>query len=247
MAHNKSNPFDFAETAATAQPGTRKLDYTPRLIDLADTRAHDLILKVSKTPELHTVANKALDSGETLDCIDLINAVYDNAQILTDTKVLDGCPDDQLARLLESRRSDRSKTAAKGLRTSIQITKNWISCMYAELLIRQAMGKPYNGPTHELDTSDLEAVGRKIKSLQSKKSRLGKLAEFDSDAAQELEAVEAEIARLNELRPGTRVSAKTVVKDMTVNQIRELVKNIDPSTLPAEEQAKLQELIAKLG
>jgi predicted nuclease with TOPRIM domain len=125
--------------------------------------------------------------------------------------------------------------------------------MYAELLIRIKMGKPYTGQLgsaaidYEALGSDQDAISRKVKSLQSKKSRLNKLAAYDNDAKQELREVEAEIARLNELRPTVRITSKVAVKDINVDQLRAALKNIDVASLPADEQAKMQELMSKLG
>ena len=86
-----------------------------------------------------------------------------------------------------------------------------------------------------------------MKSLQSKKSRLGKIAQYDADAKKELEETEAEIARLNALRPSVRVTTKTIIKDLGIDQLREVLKNIDPKSLPEDEQAKLLELMKKIG
>jgi hypothetical protein len=125
--------------------------------------------------------------------------------------------------------------------------------MYAELLIRSYWNKPYTGQagSAEIDIDalkdDQDALSRKVKSLQSKKSRLGKIAQYDANARKELEEVNAEIDRLNALRPTVRVSAKTIVKDIGVDQLREVLKGIDPASLPEDEQAKLLELMKKLG
>lgn len=248
MSTNKArDPFQFEQSATTDKAGVRKLDFTPMLINTADTRASELMVTVSKKPELHALANQAIDTGETTALFDLIHAVYTDEQIAEDAQILAGASEDQLSRLLESRRSDRSKTKAKGLRSNVQVCRNWISCGYAEILVRKAWDKPYDGPAHELDASDLEAVNAKIRSLQSKKSRLNKLAGFDAEAKKEFEAVEAEIERLQALRPGTRVQTKTVLKDASVDDIRNILKAIDPADLPESERVAYEELMAKLG
>lgn len=254
MKDNKTtnNPFQF-EQSNTTSTESRRLDFTPALIDRSNQRASDLMMTVGKKPELFDLANKAIDSGNPQDLIDLIGAVYDDEQIKSDSKILDGCDENQLSRLLESRRSDRSKAKKKNPRSNIQVCKTYISSMYAELLIREYWNKPYTGQagSAEIDIDSLkddqDALSRKVKSLQSKKSRLGKIAQYDANARKELEDVEAEIARLNALRPTVRVSAKTIVKDIGVDQLREVLKGIDPATLPEDEQAKLLELMKKLG
>ncbi len=249
----ESNPFDFTMVANNTTSESRKLDLTPILIGTSNDRASALMMKVSKNPEFHALANKALDSGEPTDLIELITTVLGAEQIKTDSSILSGADDDQLSRLLESRRSDRSKSKSKGPKTSVGVCKTYISSMYAELVIREFWNKPYTGQTNattlDMDAlaNDMDAVTRKIKSLQSKKSRLKALAGYDTNAKVELEEVEAEIARLNELRPNSRVVTKTVVKDIDINDLRAALKTIDPKTLGEDEQAKLQELMAKLG
>ena len=243
----ENNPFEFIAVQDNSSE-SRKLDFTPILIGTSNTRATELMQTVSKTPELFELANTAIDGGQPQDLIDLINAVYDDETIKTDSKILDGADEDQLSRLLESRRSDRSKAKAKGPRSNITVCRTYISAMYAELLIREYWQKPYAGTNAvEVNTNDMDAIVSRIRSLQSKKSRLKKLAEYDEDARNDLEEVEAEIDRLNELRPNSRTVTKTVVKDMPTEQLRAVLKAIDPSSLPEDEQAKLIDLMAKLG
>lgn len=248
----ESNPFDFNTEVELNASESRKLDMTPILIGTSNTRAQELMVKVSKTPELFELANTAIDGGQPQDLIDLIKAVYSDEDIHADSMILNGANDDQLSRLLESRRSDRSKAKAKGPRKNITVCKTYIAAMYAEMLIREYWQKPYAG-TSSLPTDikalaeDQEALVAKIRSLQSKKSRLKKLAGYDIEAKTELEEVEDEIERLNALRPTTRVVTKTVIKDMGADQLRSLLKAIDPETLPEAEQQKYTDLMAKLG
>lgn len=241
-----TNPFEFSsEQQATA--GGRKLDYTPSLINLSNSRATELMQKVSKNPELHVLADRAI-SGDTSALIELIRTVFDEDTIKTDSQLLEGADEDQLSRLLESRRSDRSKAKAKGPKSNISVCRTFIASMYAELLIREYWQKPYAGTTaNSIDPHDLAAVTSRIRSLQSKKSRLKKLAQYDQTAKEELRAVEDEIDRLNILRPSTRTVSKTVVKDVEVEQLREILKSIDPETLPEAEREKYMQLLAKLG
>ena len=146
-----SNPFDFsAEQSATSE--SRKLDLTPILIGTSNTRATELMQSVSKKPELHVLANKAIDNGQPQDLIDLIKAVYDDETIQTDSKILEGADEDQLSRLLESRRSDRSKAKAKGPRSNITVCRTCISAKYAEMLIREYWQKPYAGTMQTTST-----------------------------------------------------------------------------------------------
>lgn len=249
MTNNKksesvSNPFEFAATTVSE---SSKLGFTPALIAQSNSRAAELMRAVAEKPELHALANRAIDVGEPQDLIDLIKAVFDDETVHADSKLLTGANDDELSRLLESRRSDRSKSKAKGPRTNARVCQAYISAMYAELLIREYWQKPYSGVSAVVDSTDTEAVTRRIKSLQSKKSRLNKLAAYDVDARIELEETVAEIERLNALRPTTRTSSVTAVKSLEVDNLRAMLKDIDPKTLPEAEQAKFIALMAKLG
>ena len=247
MTNNKkseSNPFEFAKTTVAE---SSKIGYTPALIAHSNGRAAELMRSVSEKPELHTLANRAIDVGEPQDLIDLIKAVFDDETVHADSELLTGASEDELSRLLESRRSDRSKAKAKGPRTNARVCQTYISAMYAEMLIREYWQKPYSGVSVVVDSTDTEAVTRRIKSLQSKKSRLNKLAAYDADAKAELEETVAEIERLNALRPTTRTSSVTAVKSLEVDQLRAMLKDIDPATLPEAEQAKFISLMAKLG
>lgn len=247
MTH-ATNPFEFSAMQNTTK-SSRKLDYTPQLIALSNKRATELMLTVAKTDELHELGNKMLDDGKVSDLLELINKVYSADAIKADADVLDGCDDEQLARLLESRRSDRSKAKTKGLRQSQAVCVTYISSMFAELLIRDKMGKPYQSATavEEVDTDDQDAIKRRVKSLQTKTCRLRKLAAYDAAAANELEETEAEIARLNGYRPTVHAAGKLTVSDTTVSQLREVLKTVDASKLGADELVRFNALVAKLG
>lgn len=242
-----SNPFDFGNANATLST-SRKLDLTPELINTANARAIGLITEASKNAKYHELANKMLD-GNVQDLLDLINQIQ-GEHIVDDAKFLSGASEDELSRLLESRRSDRSKAKAKGLRSSIQVTQTYVAAMYAELLVRQAWNKPYTGNVEshlDLATADKIQLDKKIASLSSKASRLRKLAKYDAAANADLKAVEAEIERINKFRPNSRSSVETVLKSASIDQLRDALKSADTSSLSEEEQAKLQDLMAKLG
>lgn len=245
-----NNPFEFTQQD-TAETQSRKLDFTPSLIAQSNARAIELMKSVSTNPELYDLANTALDGLKPQDLIDLINAVFNDETIQDDSKLLTGADDDQLSRLLESRRSDRSKAKAKNPRSSVAVCRTYISAMYAELLIRSIWNKPYQSADAGLNMSELaedkEALTRKIKSLQSKKCRLGKTAPYVEADAAALEEVEAEIDRLNSLRPNTRVVSKTVIRDADTETIRQALSMIDLASLEDADREKYEALIAKLG
>lgn len=245
-----NNPFAGLTAAASSNSDSRRMDFTPALINRANQRAQEVMLKGSEHAEL---ANKVINDGDTSDLLELIDTILGQELIAQDAEVLEGCDPDQLARLLESRRSDRSKAKKKGLNSSVIVCKTYISAMYAELMIRIKMDKPYAGAPTALNYSidelakDQDALTRKIASLQSKQSRLRKLAEYDEAAKSELSELQAEIARLSDLRTGTRVKTKTAVQSPDIEAIRATLKSIDPATLPVEDQEKFLALMAKLG
>lgn len=247
-----TNPFDNLTTTQGDSTQSRKLDLTPALITTANTRAVELRRIVSEKPELYPLANKMIQDGQVQDLIELIHAVFSEEVIQADAQILSGADDDQFSRLLESRRSDRSKAKSKGISTNNAACMTYISAMYAELMIRSAWNKPYTGVNNsaniDLDAlkDDRAALNRKVKSLQSKKCRLAKIAKYDASAQAELDAVEADIEKLNQFR-GTTTSSKTVIKSADVDSVREALL-IAKQTVTDESQLKqIDELLAKIG
>lgn len=240
------NPFAGIGTADTKESGFKKLDHTPELMNTSNRRAHEALVAMPKKPELFATANTVLDNGTYPEAVNLLTQIIGQDVISEDAKFLNDATDEELSSLLESRRSDRSKTKAKGLRSNIQITEKFLSCVYAEMLVRIASGKEYNPDTATdvLDEEDLIAVGKKIKSLQSKACRLRPLAKYDDDAQAQLDATDAEITRLSSLRPNTKT---TSVKSIPADELRAMLKEIDPAELPDDRRAQYEALIAKLG
>lgn len=246
-----TNPFVFAATESE-QTQSRKLDYTPQLIAISNNRAAELMKEVSKRPELHDLANRVLDDCEASDLIELLETVYDEQTIAEDAEFLEGASDEMFDRLLKSRQSDRSKAKTKGPRSNVRVCQTYMAAMYAELLIRKAWNKPYNASNSSLESADFsedaDARERRIKSLQSKKCRLAKLAGYDQSAKQELEEVQAEIDRLVSLRPNApKVAGKVVIKNDQLPELRKVLESIDPTTLEDKERIAYEQLLAKLG
>lgn len=241
-----TNPFDFGVATEGTQSGIRKIEFTSQLVALSNSRASECIRETSKRPELLELANRVLDDGQAVDVFELLETVIGKDVISDDAQFMaDGSPD-VLDRLLESRRSDRSKTKAKGLRKSMDICLNYFSAAYAELLVRSAMKKPYEATGNDLDETDKDAISRKVKSLQSKQSRLSQIAKYDPSKQAELDAVKDEIARLNNLR-GTSVKTSTAIKSSDLTAMRETLKQVDTSGLSEEDKAKFEVLMSKLG
>jgi hypothetical protein len=254
MKDNKSqstNPFVFADTAAP-ETNQRKLDHTTELIGISTSKARDLIKAVADRPDLHEQADKVITNCDFSETVNLIKAVFDDETIESDAAFMVGTDDTTFGKLLESRRSDRSKAKAKGPKKNMMVCINYLSAAYAEVLIRSAWNKPYNATNAtEIDTellaSDRDALERKIKSLQSKKCRLAKTAQYVESDKIELAETEAEIDRLTALRPTSNVQAKTVIKGLDIAQIQDIMKSLDKSKLTPEQQAAYDDVMTKLG
>ena len=240
-----SNPFVF-DTTSNESKASRKIEFTTQLIAISNSKANEIIRTASQDSELANLANKILDNGEVSDTFNLINQIIPEEIQTEDALFLTDANPDVLDRLLESRRSDRSKAKAKGLRTSMSVCLTYFGSAYAELLVRKAANKPYEASSSNLDENDRDAISRKIKSLQSKQSRLSPLAKYDTDKAKELDDVKAEIARLNDLR-GTSVKVSSAIKSEDLTVIREALTQVDKSALTEDQQAKLEDLMTKLG
>lgn len=239
-----TNPFETLTASAETKTG-RKLAYTDMLNSIAIERAGDAIKTASQKPELFAVANAMMDSGDPADLQTLFEQTGVLDHVTEDAASLEGCDDDTLKRMLESRRSDRSKCKKKGVRSSIVTCRAYVAAFYAELVIRQALDMPYTGrvgvAAAELNTDDMDAVNRRIKSLQSKKCRLNKLAAAgDAEAQNELDETVAEIERLRAFRPAT---STTVVKSIKVDELREALSKLSADEVPEEVRA----LLAKIG
>lgn len=252
LTKNAVNPFENL-SASVETVSTRRLSYSASLIAKANDLAQKVIMGGTQHPEL---AQKVITDANTGDLLQLISETIGVETVKAEASILDGCSDDELAKLLESRRSDRSKAKKKGPASSMVVCKTYISAFIAELLVRQKLGKDYqSGSSHvvEYDPNELakdqEKLVRKIKSLQSKQCRLKKLADVDKQAEAEYRQVQEEIARLNELRIGKpRVATtKVVIKANELTALRETLASIDPATLPEDEQEKFLNLMSKLG
>ena len=246
---DQTNPFEFEAVGNNSNPDTRKLIHTEQLKNISNARAIELINAIKSNPELHEPVKQMMADGDVAILLDIIGKTFSDEQFVEDSKFMIGASDDVLDRMLESRRSDRSKARAKGLKSDMNILVNWISSMYSELLIRTITGKAYNATqtTTDFDSSDAEAIKRRIKSLQSKKSRLNQLAQYNPDAKIEFEAVETEIARLNALRGTTSVTGKTALKNASAEEIRQALALVDVNSLSDEQQKIMADLMAKIG
>lgn len=214
-----------------------------RLIDAAMDK-----VKKEATEGLTTtkdMIDEALDSGTYSSACNLIEAVIGTPQC----GALAECTDDELSRLLESRRSDRSKTKKKGLRTNVAVMLTYFAAVIAEMAIRAASGKEYvaQSAAATIDVEalalDQEALNKKIRSLQSKQSNLRRALKYipaDTDAPErdELKRVQAQIEELQSRRTSTvkTVSAK-VPSAETLKQAIAAMSEEEKQALIAQLQA----------
>lgn len=240
--------FNFG--SSTVSQGRNQIRFTAQLNTISNQRATEALRAATENPDLFKMANDVFDSGDANQLFDFLNRTVGH-NLEADALFLDGATDKEFDSMLESRRSDRSKTKAKGPRNSMDLAVKYLATGYAEQLVRLAWNKPYDATSAgaELDTTDVDALNKKIKSLQSKKSRLTKLVELGDQAAQnEYKAVVDEIDRLSSFRPTTRTTSQTVLKDsIDTNVLRQALTAVDTSKLTEEEAQKLADLMARLG
>ena len=237
------NPFNNLEAVVTKQT-SRKLAYTNQLQATARARAIELT-KACTDPERATKANTMLATGNVDILLGLIYDMFTDETIRQDAAFMEPATSDELAKMLESQRSNRSKAKRSGL-TAMTNVLGFISAMYAELMIRSVSGKAYNASGNKLtdDRTELAAdsalLTKKINSLASKKSRLSKLAIYDESAKTELEQVESELKELRALRPER---TRTAVKSKLQDEVRAALASLKESDMTPE----LLELMKKLG
>lgn len=246
--NNSNLSFNFTDKAVTN--GKNQIEYTAALNSLSRTRAQEAMRVASTDPELFEIANAVIDNGNPTQLFDFLEQTV-GYNVDEDVKVLVGATDDELSRLLESRRSDRSKSKAKNPRSSVAVCMNYLGAGYAEMLVRKAWNKPYNETSGgmEVDVADAEALKNKVKSLQSKKSRLSALVNAGAvDRQSDLDEVIAEIERLNSFRDISRTTSTTVIKSTADTElIRNALSKVDTSGMSEDEQKQLAELMKKLG
>lgn len=241
---NKKEATGFAFTGTSAQAVTgRTIPGSQELISTCNTLALDAIKLASTDPEIGALA-AAVQSGDH----EALVAFVDKAVEVPDKSMLDGATEDELSRLLESRRSDRSKAKKAGL-TTLDTIRRYISAWIAELVIRAASGKAYKAPStgfsvEAMDGADRDAITRKIKSLQSKKCRLSQAYRAivaagvaDTVLKDQIDQIDADIKALNDMRGVQPKAVKTSNTVPTNDQLAEYLKSLSPE--------ELQDMLAK--
>lgn len=244
MANKKemnNTGFAFVEAgAAEAKASGRAIPGSQELISTCNNLALEAIKLASTDEEVGALAAEVQTGSHEA----LIKFV-DKAVEVPGAEMLEGATDDELSRLLESRRSDRSKAKKTGL-TTLDAIRRYISAWIAELVIREATGKAYKAPSTtgygEFESTDVEEITRKIKSLQSKKCRLNGAyntvlsAGIESpELKAQIDEVEAEIQRLNAMRGTqprtTKVKSTDVVP--TTEQLRAALAGMSADEIQA--------------
>lgn len=147
--------------------------------------------------------------------------------------------------LLESRRSDRSKSKKK--LSTLDGFRKYVAAWIAELAVREALGLSYKAPSGateygSFESDDCEVITKKIKSLQSKKCRVKATLKYvESDELQaELQEIQQEIDRLNAMRGvSTRVKSTDTVKSVSMDDLRSVIAGMSD-----EEKAALMAQLA---
>lgn len=217
-----------------------------RLIDAAMDKVKEEAAEGLTTTK--DMIDEALDSGTYSSACNLIETVIGAPQC----GALAECTDDELSRLLESRRSDRSKTKKKGLRTNVAVMLTYFAAVIAEMAIRAASGKEYvaQSAATTIDVEalalDQEALNKKIRSLQSKQSNLRRALKYipaDTDAPErdELKRVQAQIEELQSRRTSTVKTVTTKVPSA------EVLKKAIAAMSEEEKRALMEQLQAVNG
>ena len=241
---NKKEATGFTFTDASVQAVTgRAIPGSQELISTCNTLALDAIKLASTDPEIGKLA-AAVQSGDH----EALVAFVDKAVEVPDKSMLDGATEDELSRLLESRRSDRSKAKKAGL-TTLDTIRRYISAWIAELVIRAAAGKAYKAPStgfsvEDMDGADRDTITRKIKSLQSKRCRLNQAYRAivaagaqNAGLKDQIDQLDAEIKKLNDLRGVQPKAVKTSNTVPTNDQLTAYLKSLSPE--------ELQDMLAK--
>lgn len=225
----------LASLTAGTTTNTRKLQFTEVLQGRARELTTDLLKRATSDEQLGLLGNQMLRSGTPESLLEFITAGMSADTIKSASELLTACPADELGKMLESQRSNRSKAKKSGL-DKMPAVVQYVSSMLAELIIRERSGKAYRAggtlPTdHAALRSDPDALVKRINSLASKKSRLSKLAVYDATAAAELANVEAELAELRSYKPSKRT---TTVKAPKLDDLKSAI-----AAMSAEERAQL--------
>lgn len=231
----------FAEAAESATNHTLKGGI--ELIQWS-TGLANAIITAAQSDETIAAACSEVQKGGMEALQSLVDENIDPDEI---SQMADELGDDEskLKGLLESRRSDRSKSKKK--LSTLDGFRKYVAAWIAEVAVREALGLQYKAPTESaeygsFESDDYEAITRKIKSLQSKKCRVKATLKYvESEELQlELQEIQAEIDRLNAMRGvSTRVKSTDTVKSVSLADLRSVIAGMSD-----EEKAALMAQLA---
>ncbi|NMA23889.1 MAG: hypothetical protein GX938_10345 [Spirochaetales bacterium] len=241
----------FAEnTNETATTNNRSLAGTAQLTSLANSIVAEVMKKADADAENYQ--EKIVASQTDNNAMDeLIRELYDLSS--TDVEFLKALDEEVQNSMLKSQQSKRSRSKSKTM--TLENYRSLMSGAVAELLLRQAMGKPksslgyrrasgsieYTAEELENFKNDQEALRREIRNVQSKKSIMKSKADFNEENERWIKLLEVE-DQLKSLRVGgTRV--KTVVVDTTKEKLLEELGDKEVDSLKS---ADMKELLKKL-
>lgn len=231
----------FAEAAESATNHTLKGG--TELIQWS-TGLANAIITAAQSDETIAAACSEVQKGGMEALQQLVEDNVDPAEISQMADEL-GNDESNLKGLLESRRSDRSKSKKK--LSTLDGFRKYVAAWIAEVAVREALGLQYKAPSEATDygsfeSDDYEVITRKIKSLQSKKCRVKATLKYvESEELQlELQEIQAEIDRLNAMRGvSTRVKSTDTVKSVSLDDLRSVIAGMSD-----EEKAALMAQLA---
>ena len=202
------------------------------------------IITAAQSDETIAAACSEVQKGGMEALQRLVDENIDPAEI---SQMADELGDDTttLKGLLESRRSDRSKSKKK--LSTLDGFRKYVAAWIAELAVREALGLSYKAPSGateygSFESDDYEVITKKIKSLQSKKCRVKATLKYvESEELQaELQEIQQEIDRLNQMRGvSTRVKSTDTVKSVSMDDLRSVIAGMSD-----EEKAALMAQLA---
>lgn len=235
------------QTVASSTTG-RGIPGAIELQQFSQTIANEIFANISKSTDAELIASiqPILASGDYANTCELIGKFYDDATIADKTGFLKSCSSTELDRLLESRRSDRSKARKAGL---AQNFPRFLADVIAEKAIRLTSGKQYNQNSVGTAAIDVEALAadqvalnKKIRSLQSRISVLRSKLQFapaDHPGHAEIARLQEQVRELQAHRVST-TSHKTVA----VTDIRDIAKAA--ANMSADKRTELLKQINEL-
>lgn len=231
----------FSEAADST--ANRTLKGGAELIQWSTGLANDLIAAAQGDEDIAAACSDVQKGGMEA----LQRLVDENIDPTDISQMADELGDDEsnLKGLLESRRSDRSKSKKK-LQT-LDGFRKYVAAWIAELAVREALGLTYKAPSEateygSFESDDLVVITRKIKSLQSKKCRVKATLKYveSEELAAELQEIQQEIDRLNQMRGvSTRVKSTDTVKSVSLDDLKTVIAGMSD-----EEKAALMAQLA---